>query len=354
MATIDRYIILYDDNGDQKDKFSTKPGNKKSPRNYLVRALAFSPDSTKLAVAQSDNIVFIYKLGSTWGDKKTICNKFTQTSPVTSLCWPSRRSNEVVFGLLDGKMRIGILRNNKSATLYHTDSYVVSCAAGPDGQSFVSGHLDGSIYRYTFPDQDGPAQSLLTQTTFVPYCLGWGEHVCAAGNTGKIQFFDMQGRQLQMFDHSRNEGVKEFSSIAFNPSGQTVVLGNFDRFFIYVFNIGKGRWEEAGCTVIENLYTVTALAWKSDGSKLVTGSLCGAVDFYDACIRRYIYRGKYEFTYTSLSSVIVKRMSSGVMPPNARALACASTNRCEYDMHSGTHSYCTPVLSPHILNRSNT
>jgi hypothetical protein len=28
---------------------------------YLVRGMAFSPDSTKLAVAQSDNIVFVYR-----------------------------------------------------------------------------------------------------------------------------------------------------------------------------------------------------------------------------------------------------------------------------------------------------
>jgi len=27
-------------------------------------------------VAQSDNIVFIYKLGVEWGEKKSICNKF--------------------------------------------------------------------------------------------------------------------------------------------------------------------------------------------------------------------------------------------------------------------------------------
>ena len=36
------------------------------PQTYVVRGMAFSPDSTKLAVAQSDNIVFVYKLGSEW------------------------------------------------------------------------------------------------------------------------------------------------------------------------------------------------------------------------------------------------------------------------------------------------
>ena len=33
---------------------------------YVVRGMAFSPDSTKLAVAQSDKIVYIYKLGLDW------------------------------------------------------------------------------------------------------------------------------------------------------------------------------------------------------------------------------------------------------------------------------------------------
>jgi len=34
--------------------------------------MAFSPDSGKLAVAQSDNIVFVYKLGVDWHDKKVL------------------------------------------------------------------------------------------------------------------------------------------------------------------------------------------------------------------------------------------------------------------------------------------
>ena len=33
-----------------------------SPKNYTVTAMAFSPDSTRLAVAQSDCIVFVYKV----------------------------------------------------------------------------------------------------------------------------------------------------------------------------------------------------------------------------------------------------------------------------------------------------
>jgi intraflagellar transport protein 172 len=66
--------------------------------------MQFSPDNQKLAIAQSDNIVFIYKLGTEWGDKKSICNKFAQTSSITSLVWPHERHNEIVFGLAEGKV----------------------------------------------------------------------------------------------------------------------------------------------------------------------------------------------------------------------------------------------------------
>ena len=37
---------------------------------------------------------------------------------------------------------------------------------------------------------------------------------------------------------------------------------------------------------VDNLLTVTAVAWKPDGSKLLTASLTGAIDIYDACLRK--------------------------------------------------------------------
>ena len=93
MVTTDRIVSIFDSSGARVDKFSTKP-NDKGPKNYVVRSLKFSPDpeSPKLAVAQSDNIVFVYKWAGdkdegVWGGKKSICNKFPGSSSVTSLVW---------------------------------------------------------------------------------------------------------------------------------------------------------------------------------------------------------------------------------------------------------------------------
>ena len=35
-------------------------------RCYQVTSLAFSPDSTKIAVGQSDNIIYVYRIGDKW------------------------------------------------------------------------------------------------------------------------------------------------------------------------------------------------------------------------------------------------------------------------------------------------
>jgi len=54
-----------------------------------------------------------------------------------------------------------------------------------------------------------------------------------------------------------------------------VVVGSFNRFHVYTYNIHRNAWEEAGVKTVENLYTVTALGWKPDGSRLSVGALCG-------------------------------------------------------------------------------
>ena len=306
-ATADRVVHLYDENGEKKDKFSTRPAEK-GQKSYAVRAMQFSPDGTKLAIAQSDNIVFIYKLGSEWGEKKSICNKYLQGSSVTCLVWPNERPNEVIFGLTEGKVKVGQLKTNKSVPLYAADAYVVSVSASPNGESICSGHLDGSIIVMNLETKQ---KQKLTTHSSVPYALAFGVQIMAAGNDGKVAFYDMEGNCFQRFDYSKDEKVKEFTCGAFNASGETAVLGNFNRFYVYNYNQKRPQWDEISCRQIENYYSVTSCCWKADSSKIVTGSLCGSIDVFDVCLKKSSYKGKFEFTYVSLSQVIVKRIESG-------------------------------------------
>ncbi|XP_032208973.1 intraflagellar transport protein 172 homolog [Mustela erminea] len=103
VCTVDRVVSLYDDMGSGERKAPPNQLNLKYGRkSYMVKGMAFSPDSTKIAIGQTDSIIYVYKIGEDWGDKKVICKKFIQTSAVTCLQWPAER-HIIVFGLAEGK-----------------------------------------------------------------------------------------------------------------------------------------------------------------------------------------------------------------------------------------------------------
>ena len=57
-------------------------------------------------------------------------------------------------------------------------------------------------------------------------------------------FYDQSGKEQQSFDYSGDEGVREFVSCAFNPSGDTAVFGTFNRFYVFSHNATRHTWEE--------------------------------------------------------------------------------------------------------------
>jgi intraflagellar transport protein 172 len=157
--------------------------------------------------------------------------------------------------------------------------------------------LDNSILCFNLETK---AKSKIQHTT-IPYALAWGSHILAGGNDGKVHFYEQTGDCFQRFDYSKDERVKEFTCAAFNATGETAIVGNFNRFYVYNFNSKRPQWDEICCKQIENYYSVTSVAWKSDGSKIGIGSLCGSVDVFDVCLKKQKYKGKFEFTYVSLS-----------------------------------------------------
>jgi intraflagellar transport protein 172 len=182
-----------------------------------------------------------------------------------------------------------------------------------DGNSVLSGHLDGTVNRFIFATEtSAPVQTRIARIgSCVPYALSAGATVCVAGSDRIVRFYDYDGTELRSFEYDNDASVKEFGCAAFNPSGESVVIGSCNCFFTYAYYPRTREWREVARKDVPQLFTVTALGWKSDGSRLVVGSLCGGIDMFDACIRRTRYRDSFEFTYISLSQVIVKNLTSG-------------------------------------------
>ena len=147
----------------------------------------------------------------------------------------------------------------------------------------------------------------------------------------------MPGRILQNFDYTKDDDEKEFTVAICSPSGQSVVVGSYNRLRVFNWSPRKGSWDESKIKEIPNLYTITSMAWKRDGSRLVAvsgfqliyyrtesyilkymqgcfctyslnaifskGTLCGGVELFDCCLRRSVYKNKFEMTYVGLSQV---------------------------------------------------
>jgi intraflagellar transport protein 172 len=150
-----------------------------------------------------------------------------------------------------------MLSTNKTYTLYtHPEgSPVVALAASPDGRSLVSGHADGGVYLFAFPDQqDGGGGSgaaagcvKLAHHSCPPAALAWGESILAAGSDCRVVFYDpATGREQQVFDTSGDDDARSFGCAAFNPAGDAAVLGGFDRLHVFSKGGPKGSWQPSG------------------------------------------------------------------------------------------------------------
>ena len=298
-------ISLYDETGKKREMFSTKAANKNS-KSYIVKEIAFSPDSTKLAVCQTDSIIFIYNLGRNWGDKKVICNKFEQNFPVTAMIWPNKKVNELYFGVADGKVKKAILKNNSAQALYSTGSFVIAMSYNYDNTYIISSHMDNSIFCYNIEKN---SSTKICNTSTISYCLSFLLHnnsFLSSSLEKKIFIHNENGDIIQNFDYSNDTTIKDFSICKINTNYEIIAIGNYNKLFIYGYNNKQNKWEESCVVEIQNYFSFTALCWKQDFGILLTGSLCGSLDMFESCLKKNIINDKYEITYISLQQITVK------------------------------------------------
>lgn len=116
--------------GKHIERFPLKPCEKKFTKtSFSIKGLDFSPDGQRLAIGQTDCIIYIYKLPSNIGQpesqvlqqqhspksqatttqiqaqpsRPTITGKFLCSSPITCLYWASCG---IIFGTQDGKLKL--------------------------------------------------------------------------------------------------------------------------------------------------------------------------------------------------------------------------------------------------------
>lgn len=200
-------------------------------------------------------------------------------------------------------MRALNCKTNRSQNLYSAEHTVVSIAANVRGTGFVSGHEDGSVIRFFIVDEPKYPSGRLFQHTSSPLALAWTQNdIVAAGCDRKIIFYNVQvckykylirvlrtvndvstapsgniyiiifskkGQQSRVFDYSHDDNEKEFTSAACSPNGQSIAIGSYDQIRIYTWSPRQRTWIDVAKKEIKNLYSVSALTWRSDGARYI-------------------------------------------------------------------------------------
>ncbi|XP_013140063.1 PREDICTED: intraflagellar transport protein osm-1, partial [Papilio polytes] len=301
VATNERQILLFDLDGTRRDKFSTKPADPAAgKKSYVITSISFSENSELLGVAQSDNMVFVYRVGADWSGKKVICNKFPLSGAPLKLL-PSEAG--FFTGTSDGKIRSLDCKSNKSSSMWSAGSCCVALARCE--AALASGHVDGTIYlngrlllRYALP----PTALLL----LLPYLI-------VGSCDGRISMYEAQrGALLRSLEPQLPPDRRDFIAVAASPSGQTMAFGVFDGCLV-------GEVKETGNIElsplhIPHLYATRALAWSGDGTRLALASQTGAVIQLEAVLRRWVWRDSVEVQHVSPRQLLLRRLA-GDAPP---------------------------------------
>lgn len=316
-----RQIDIFDEDGKQRDSFKTRPAKGSSQDVFEIVGLSWSPECDKLAVAQNDGQVYVYRIGVGWEkERKKLVNIFPHegqhSSAITTLVWPLKRPSELIFGCADGSIYAGVSRKagkryNRSQQLFGSDAYVVSMCTDPGGEYFATSHTDRSVYIFQLGDFNSDSQRTVQRVTELPFvasALAWGHHVICAGNTREIHFLERNGEAAQIWRDEEDPISLNFTCAQCNPTGQGVVIGGMHGFLVFSFHLQKQQWDLTTRIHIPHLLNVTCLRWKLDGSRLISGSSLGALDMFDIVMRRFKYGNNFEITYTSLSTIVVRQI----------------------------------------------
>ena len=241
VACADRRIYLFDEQGNNRDEFLTKAY---SSENYEIIQILYNPESTKLAVAQSDNLIVIYRLGLNWGEEKKICNKFELEKKPNCMVWSKNNSKEIICGLSNGHIRVALLgMGTISNFLYMHTSPCISISSSLDGKYIISGHKDSAIFIY---NRESSEIKKLCNHSCIPTCLAWGKdsNIFAAGNDFKVSIYNEDGKNIHNFDYSNDDEIKEFSCCSLSYLRDAIAFGNSCSVYIYIYNSRDKKWDE--------------------------------------------------------------------------------------------------------------
>lgn len=190
---------------------------------FDVRSVAFSPDSSRVAMAGGDGITRQYDLNG-----ELLAESLTDSLSHAITTAYAPEGQQVLTGYYDGTAILWDLQGEPVDTLAGHRLAVWDVAFSPDGEWIATASLDRSVniwdrsgeLQFTLDGHSDPVRAL----QFFKDAATGALRLITAGDDQTLKIWDLAGRQLvHMGGHQGN-----VEAVAFSPDGQKLLTGGED------------------------------------------------------------------------------------------------------------------------------
>lgn len=258
-----------------------------------VRAVAWSPDSTRIASASNDSSVQVWE--ATNGRKHLALSSTISDA----MAWSPDGTR-----IASGYARLVVWDADKGGEILHIKDGVDALAWSPDSRYVVHSnrfHKNALFIRKgaIFVRNTATGKKRLTYRAHGKkgvYTLAWspdGKHIASGSDDGTVQIRNAATGHLLLTYRGHSSYIR---SVAWSPDGKRIASGSWDK-TVQV-------WDAAtGCLLLtyrDHDEYVNTVAWSPDGTRLVSGSDDKTARIWDGTTGRtlLIYRGHSEYVNT--------------------------------------------------------
>lgn len=336
VLTADHSLYLFNDQGERQDKIGLRSTEVKSNnKDFIPLCGAFSPCSTLFVVGQSDKVAYIFRLGQSWSDKKSIVARIPMDDAVTAVSWPlSEATSElspIIFGTSSGNIYLysfhsksiqafissacfnslasskTVAADNQATPLSPMSSPIIKILPIPSmPQCFVAVAESGLAVYVDIKTQQLRVAARhskgVTTACMIAQKTSHGRHyLVLADTTCKVTVYGVETSAALCVCNIKTPPGTPFTASTASPSGGGCIVANANGLhFLTLVNSQPVTVSyeplSSAVTVYQDsgkgfLPQITSIAWRPDVSVLTVGTSLGSVDNFTPTIGSYRYCG---------------------------------------------------------------